>query len=162
SVMAAASPRPVFRSVASECWKFSRARLAPLAETDREVREVAALWRRTGTAGSTVVLSGDEATEDAFKQMAPALRSVHLATHGFFVDRPCAGEGPLLRSGLYLAGANRRDQAAADREDGVVTAEEIAALDLSAVNTVVLSACETGMGDVRGDEGILGLRRAFE
>lgn len=69
-------------------------------------------------------------------------------------------EHPLRLSGLALAGANRRSEAKEGEEDGVLTAEELAALDLSGVEWVVLSACETGIGSVDAGEGVFGLRRA--
>jgi CHAT domain-containing protein len=71
-------------------------------------------------------------------------------------------ESPLLRSGLALAGAERRDQTDPDQDDGILTAEEIASLDLSGVEWAVLSACDTGVGDVKAGEGVFGLRRAFQ
>jgi len=135
------------------------------------------------------VLTGREASEGALKRSAPGNRMLHVATHGFFLSADCpsglegtrgigllvpedsdqAGEttepklvqNPLLLSGLALAGANRREQAGADDEDGILTAQEIATLDLSSVRWATLSACETGTGEVLNGEGIFGLRRAF-
>jgi CHAT domain-containing protein len=132
-----------------------------------------------------VQLEGVAASEAAFKAAAPGKRVLHLATHGFFLGGRCpsaaaaagesraraissgdalprvAGENPLLLSGLALAGANRRAAVAAGEEDGILTAEEIAGLDLRGVEIVVLSACDTGVGEVKAGEGVLGLRRAF-
>jgi len=71
-------------------------------------------------------------------------------------------ESPLLLSGLALAGANRRAAAGPDEEDGILTAEEVAALNLEGVEWAVLSACETGLGTMAAGEGVLGLRRAFQ
>ena len=71
-------------------------------------------------------------------------------------------ENPLLLSGLALAGANRRVAAGPDEEDGILTAEEVAALNLEGVEWAVLSACETGLGTVAAGEGVMGLRRAFQ
>jgi|GEM_PF-1077236 len=138
------------------------------------------------------IVSGAGATETAFKTKAPGRRMIHLATHGFYLEDQCApaasgGRGmgglvaessghsltthepvaplkksvsPTLRSGLILAGANLRSETSSD--DGVLTAEEIGAMDLSTVEWAVISACATGVGTVKPGEGILGLRRAFE
>jgi len=73
-----------------------------------------------------------------------------------------SGGGPLLLSGLALAGANLRATAKPDEEDGILTAQEVASLDLSSVEWVVLSACDTGLGHLQSGEGVLGLRRAFQ
>jgi CHAT domain-containing protein len=104
-------------------------------------------------------------------------RVLHLATHGFFLrDRPASGgagsdqlagpgmENPLLRSGLALAGANtwlRHGALPPEAEDGLLTAEDVCGLDLLSTELVVLSARETGLGEVRMGEGVFGLRRAF-
>jgi CHAT domain-containing protein len=133
-------------------------------------------------------LTGAAASESAFKQMAAGRRVIHLATHAFLLQDGCswsagrgegppprggsaspdppraAGDNPLLLTGMALAGANRREETDGreDVEDGILTAEEIASLDLSGVEWAVLSACETGVGAVRSGEGVLGLRRAFQ
>jgi CHAT domain-containing protein len=135
-----------------------------------------------------VLLSGSDACEGTFKARASGRRVLHLATHGFFLDgsgdgspapgrgvalpglagpRPvrvawdAAGERPLQRSGLALAGANRRAPAGPGDEDGILTAEEIATLDLEGVEWAVLSACDTGRGTIQAGEGVFGLCRAF-
>jgi CHAT domain-containing protein len=133
----------------------------------------------TAPGDGVVRLDGSAAGEAAFKIAAPGRRGLHLATHGFFLGGSCLSaldsaadwegqlgsaalaENPLLFSGLALAGANRRDEAGPGEEDGILTAEEIASLDLSGVRWAVLSACDTGIGDIRAGEGVFGLRRAF-
>jgi CHAT domain-containing protein len=113
------------------------------------------------------VFTGISATESELKQVT-APRILHLSTHGFF--RPpqeidpndktrVIAENPLLRSGLVLAGANNF-QGGRD-EDGILTALEAAGLNLWGTKLVVLSACETGVGEARSGEGVYGLRRAF-
>jgi CHAT domain-containing protein/Tfp pilus assembly protein PilF len=134
----------------------------------------------------TPVILGGAASESLVKgHKAP--RVLHIATHGFFLPsdggvstvEPDAGsahpdgggvrdlsklENPLLRSGLALAGANTwldGEAVPADAEDGLLTAADVSGLDLQGTELVVLSACQTGLGQVRGGEGVFGLRRAF-
>jgi CHAT domain-containing protein len=117
-----------------------------------------------------LVLTGEQATETALKRLHGP-RILHIATHGFFLEdqvvepvksgRSRAApvrEDPMLRSGLAFAGANRP---ASGDDDGVLTALEAAGLDLVGTKLVVLSACETGFGEVKNGEGVFGLRRAF-
>jgi CHAT domain-containing protein/Tfp pilus assembly protein PilF len=123
------------------------------------------------------VLTQDKATESRLKQLHRP-RMLHIATHGFFLrdyelpaaplrvggvahDQPAVplGENLLLRSGLALAGANLGRSGAQD--DGILTAAEVAQMDLRGTQLVVLSACETGVGDVQNGEGVYGLRRAL-
>jgi CHAT domain-containing protein len=157
-------------------------RFAALPGSSLEADEVEKMWRRRSARGEGVErgalkLTGADASEAAFKRSAPGRQVLHLATHGFTLQDSClsgsTGAGgeergragnPLLLAGLALAGANRRDEARAraDEEDGILTAEEIASLDLRGVEWAVLSGCETGVGPVQTGEGVLGLRRAFE
>jgi CHAT domain-containing protein len=117
------------------------------------------------------LLTGDAATKSALKQTV-APRVLHIATHGFFLQAPhtvadgyaraatvAESDNPLLRSGLALAGANQRGAATAD--DGILTALEASGLNLWGTKLVVLSACDTGLGEVHNGEGVYGLRRAF-
>jgi CHAT domain-containing protein/Tfp pilus assembly protein PilF len=100
------------------------------------------------------VLLRRQATEAALKQ-ARAPRILHIATHGFFLGDV---EEPSVRSGLALSGANRgRD----GDQDGVLTALEVAGLNLWGTKLVVLSACDTGVGEIKNSEGVQGLRRAL-
>jgi CHAT domain-containing protein len=176
----------LLRGPTSECGDFRSLRFKPLPNALAEVEEVASLWTATTPGKSVVRLTGRDASEGAFKRQAPGKRVLHLATHGFFLDDRCQstlssaqagsrdgtslaeeapnGETPLVLSGLALAGANRRDDPAEDqeKEDGILTAAEVASLDLRGVEWAVLSACGTGVGPVQTGEGVLGLRRAFQ
>jgi CHAT domain-containing protein len=132
--------------------------------------------------------TGREALEEILRSRG-APEVLHLATHGFFLkdldlagladDSPERGiqqvtmapkkkgkrvkmENPLLRSGIALAGANTAlETGDAGRSDGIVTAEKILGLRLRGTDMVVLSACDTGLGEVKAGEGVYGLRRAF-
>ncbi len=134
---------------------------APLFGTAQEARAIKTLF------SNATLLTGAYATEAALKQVN-APRLLHLATHGFFladtVSQPTAKVNPLLRSGLALAQANLRQQlttSPATGEDGILTALEAAGLNLWGTRLVTLSACDTGLGEVRNGEGVYGLRRAF-
>ena len=124
----------------------------------------------------TTTLNNDEASETQFKSLnGKSPDVIHIATHGFFFKNDKAkdnndiefknADNPLLRSGLLLAHANyawQNGNNPYERNDGILTALEISNLDLSKTDLVVLSACETGLGDIEGSEGVYGLQRALK
>ena len=124
-------------------------------------------------------MTGKQATKAALRR-AEAPRLLHIATHGFFlldaansatpaspkpetngtraISASVKIENPLLRSGLALAGANLSKSG---DDDGILTALEASSLNLWGTKLVTLSACDTGVGEVKNGEGVYGLRRAF-
>lgn len=141
--------------------------LAPLPGTRAEIEALAELARTRGLAVRR--LEGRAAGKASLFALAPGASVLHLATHGWFLDpTPASADAarfaPMLLAGLALAGA---DGALADRRDpfgrvpGLVTAEELAALDLSACDLAVLSACETHVGLRRAGQGIQSLQAAL-
>jgi CHAT domain-containing protein/tetratricopeptide (TPR) repeat protein len=184
------SQEPVFyRGALPACRDFRNLRFSPLPGARAEADEIVSLWRRAAPsagrpADSVLELTGRDAGEGAFKRNASGRSVLHLATHGFWLQQPCDAPGakpegaaasatppskpaataPLLLSGLALAGANHRNDPAdsSKGEDGILTAEEVASLDLRSVGWVVLSACQSGVGPTLRGEGVLGLRRAFQ
>jgi CHAT domain-containing protein len=131
---------------------------APLAGTALEARSIKSLFPEAN------VLTGREATVAALKQ-ADAPRILHIATHGFFLEPDTTNplhvtesQNPLLRSGLALADSNVNRQGA---RDGILTALEASGLNLWGTRLVTLSACDSGIGEVKNGEGVYGLRRAF-
>jgi len=132
----------------------------PLEATDEETLTLVAMHRR-GLKSKRVSgrLSGLVATEKRLKLELPKYNFLHLATHGFFEPMELEDQLPGLSAGLVCANANLPKKK--DGEDGYLTAEEVALLDLQNCQMVVLSACETALGTVRAGEGLQSLRRAF-
>ncbi len=185
--LASEAKRPsTHRGSSASCETFRKRRFSALPAAATEVSEIVRLWRSasSGSLGrppEAIALTGAQASEGLFKRLAPRHGVLHFATHGFFLGDDCSSratsgsdgrrggpavaaamsESPLHLSGLAFAGGNRRADAGEGREDGVLTAEEIASLDLHAAAWVVLSGCDTGLGAIRPREGVLGLRRAF-
>jgi CHAT domain-containing protein/tetratricopeptide (TPR) repeat protein len=165
-----------YRGNRSACGGFGSMQFEALPASAREVGEIAAVWEHTKGLGAVHELQRAAASEAAFKLEAPGKQVLHLAVHGFFLGdcvsmEPKSSEGsaevireenPLLLSGLALAGANRRNATGPQEEDGILTAEEVAAMDLTGVEWAVLSACESGVGELKAGEGVFGLRRAFQ
>ena len=154
-----------------------------LPGTRDEVADIQATFANQFGAGASTQLTKDHATKSAFHNNASKYEYLHISTHGFFAppelksaeavadasgahtdplaDRQSiSGYQPGLLSGLVLAGANRRYEDG--KEDGILTALEVAEMDLSHVRLATLSACETGLGQTAGTEGLLGLQRAFQ
>ncbi len=161
-----------FRGSGTACKERQALRFDPLPGARREAHEVADVWirRHPGRTDAVQTLEGVKASKQNLKRLAPKFSVVHVATHTFFLEEAClpahlahASENPLLLSGLAFAGANHHDQAgsAAAASDSILTAEEIASMDLSRVGWMVLSGCETGLGKIHPGEGVLGLRRAL-
>ena len=145
---------------------LSEVYFTPLKRTTQEALTIKSLFAEAN------VLTGTQATESSLKKVS-APRILHIATHGFFLtDTVTASsqegtrsistnikiENPLLRSGLALAGANLHKSA---NDDGILTALEASGLNLWGTKLVTLSACDTGIGEVKNGEGVYGLRRAF-
>lgn len=156
--------------------QFSR-----LPDTKVETDAIAGLLRQ-GTQIKVQNLAGRQALESTLLAQSQP-RILHLATHGFFLQdeasggsetrglkavqliKPASGAvhtqltNPMLRSGIALAGVNR--SLPQGQDDGLVTAEKILGMRLLGTDLVTLSACETGVGDIKAGEGVFGLKRAF-
>ncbi len=145
--------------------------ISPLPGTEKEVQQIQSLlkankWRET------TLLNADAKEETLKKMLKPNV--LHIATHGFFqgdIDGKINyTTNPLYRSGILLSGAaetlqhrvDLRGNAQPGKEDGILTAFEALNLNIDNTDLVVLSACETGLGEIRNGEGVFGLQRAFK
>ncbi|MEP7195729.1 MAG: CHAT domain-containing tetratricopeptide repeat protein [Saprospiraceae bacterium] len=161
----------------AESWNY-------LPGTEREVNSIEQIVKNNGFIPT--LYKANDATESTFKKIGTdssvSPRILHIATHGFFYPdqkKPIQtldsihqkepvfkiSGHPMLRSGLIFAGANaawQGDKTAKGSDDGILTAFEIAQMNLSNTELVVLSACETGLGEIQGNEGVYGLQRAFK
>ncbi len=149
--------------------------LNPLPGTQVEVDAVDKLLKNAGWQATEY--TGELALKDTMTQVQGP-RVVHIATHGFFLSdeeltaeaeergtKANVNEDPMLRSGLFFAGADRVREGAAPEQgvdDGVLTAFEASQLNLEGTELVVLSACETGLGKELNSDGVFGLRRGLE
>jgi CHAT domain-containing protein/Tfp pilus assembly protein PilF len=145
-----ASARRARRSVVTTD-NLSSVYFAPLVSTGSEARAIKSLFPEA------TLLTGANATKSALTAVE-APRFLHIATHGFFLSANAEVDNPLLRSGLALSGAN---VSPADRGAGILTALEATNVNLWGTKLVTLSACDTGIGEVKNGEGVYGLRRAF-
>jgi CHAT domain-containing protein len=153
-----------------------------LIGTAEEVNGISETFSKKGL--KDFLYTGIIASEATFKKLnGTPIDIIHIATHGFYLpveeskrqemrfmgmdneSRNVVVKNPLLRSGLAFAGANRvwRGDSIPDNwEDGILTSHEISQINLTHTDLVVLSACETALGDIKGSEGVFGLQRAFK
>ena len=156
---------------------------SPLPGAEREGQEIDELCKKNR---STLLFIKNKAEEEQLRNIKKAPDILHIATHGFFLKSqenlskrlmklqrsmdplkliPPPGDNPLLRAGLAFAGINKNAKYLGEIDtdnDGVLTALEVLGLKLYGTRLVVLSACETGLGEVHVGEGVYGLRRAFQ
>jgi len=154
-------------------------KIPALPGTKKEVITIESLLKRSGF--NTEKLMEQKASEESVKTISEKKpRILHIATHGFFlkdeqlqgdklfgIEIDKAKEDPLLRSGLMLANSEKTMDNLNNRENqtqnnGILTAFEAMNMSLENTELVVLSACETGLGDVKAGEGVYGLQRAFQ
>ena len=133
----------------------------PLPGTKAEVQRIGDLFKQSHSEQQLHLLTGAGASTGAFCATAADQRWIHLATHAYFAGGSGqAGVDALeLRSAIVLAGAS---SAAPSADNGLLTALEVASLDLDRTDLAVLSACETGLGTIQEGEGVQGLQRAFQ
>lgn len=133
--------------------------VSELPGTKVEISNINKMLEAKGISTSTFL--SDQAHEEQLKSTS-STNILHIATHGFFEESASdvIKDDPLLHSGLLLA--NIKESASLQEENGIITAKEVAQLNLSGSKLVVLSACETGKGKVVNGEGVYGLQRAFQ
>ncbi|HYG02748.1 MAG TPA: CHAT domain-containing protein, partial [Chryseosolibacter sp.] len=140
---------------AGELLELKKESIADLPGTEMEITSIRTTLQNHHWAVTSY--SGVTATESNVKNVrAPTV--LHIATHGFFVEDTLNIINPMIRSGVIMAGVKAVEKTS---DDGILTAYEATNLDLTQTELVVLSACETGLGEVKNGEGVYGLQRAI-
>ncbi len=144
---------------------------SPLPKTRKESQSITRTLKKKAKLKISSYYGAD-AREKILKEISQAPKVLHLSTHGYFCkDLDFTSnrllENPLLRSGLAMAGANRlkdegEEELRREGEDGILTAYEVSGLNLTGTELATLSACETGVGEIKTGEGVFSLRRAFQ
>ncbi len=142
---------------------FSLENISDLPGTEEEIKTVSDILEKESIQFTQFL--GENSTEQNIKANLDK-NIVHIATHGFFFDQKASDHNdaivdPMLSSGLLFAGASNNNITEMSGEDGILTAFEIMNLGIQNNKMVILSACETGLGEVSAGEGIYGLQRAF-
>lgn len=149
----------------TEKLKEGKASIPALDGAEKEILEIAKILETNHRASTHLI--GHPVTEDTIRALeAPYV--LHISTHGYFMERKPGSEmvsNPMLNSGLLLAGSGKilesKEGGYINQKQGVLTASEVMDLNFSKTDLVVLSACETGRGQVEVGEGVYGLQRAF-
>ena len=159
------STRGVMSSVSALDRDEDRDRLNYLPGTKTEVYNIIERLKKKKV--KTKLYEGSKANEESFKALSgKEISTMHIATHGFFLpaEEKMTGDQSLIMSGLLLSGANcawQNKPIPEGVEDGILTAKEISFMDLRKTDLVVLSACQTALGEITG-EGVFGLQRGFK
>lgn len=180
SIIPEANQHSILRSISA------RGGFEPLYSTLEEIHKISSLL--TANKVTTTLYSGNEGTEDSFKALSgKGTNILHMSTHGMYIEPdsiknkkrklnydfleliindkdPVKEDIVLTHSFLVMSGGNklnRREKVERGLSDGILTAYEISQVDLSKVDLVVLSACETGLGDIENG-GVYGLQRGFK
>lgn len=137
----------------------------PLPNTKIEVAAISPILQSEQI--EVTIYTGDTANEESVKALSGKEQNIlHFATHGFFAKDKTYSDDPLNRSGLVFAGVDKVKRAGIKEiqdglNEGILTSKEISYLDFQSADIVVMSACETGLGEITKD-GVFGLQRAFK
>ncbi len=142
--------------ISEELISFKDQNFSDLPGTAEEVSVIASVLKNQRM-NVTSYIGADALEENVKKLKKPEV--LHIATHGFFVEDTASSVSPMIRSGIILAGVRNVDNK--NKEDGILTAYEATNLDLEGTDLVALSACQTGLGEVRNGEGVYGLQRSI-
>lgn len=142
--------------------------LKPNLYTQKEVKNIQKILNKNGWKTSLWIKK--EAREDSLKRLSQSPTILHIASHGYYVEKQSSSnlailknKNPLLRSMLFLTGAqNTLNNEDIGEDDGILSAYEMSNLNLSETELVVLSACHTGLGNIKNGEGVYGLQRAVK
>ncbi|MFL5729616.1 MAG: CHAT domain-containing protein [Cytophagaceae bacterium] len=137
--------------------EFSRQKFADLPGTEKEIENISGIFNSNHW--QTEIFIRENASEENLKSMRSA-DVIHIATHGFFLADDGRHVNSMIRSGIVLSGINRHSETS--QEDGILTAYEATNLALDSSRLIVLSACETGLGEMRNGEGVYGLQRGLK
>lgn len=136
---------------------FSEQEFIDLPGTEREVESIEEVFNSHQL--KTQIFLNESATEENIKSLQSP-RVLHIATHGFFLQDDGQHINSMIRSGIILSGVKNRSSQLS--QDGILTAYEATGLTLEKTDLVVLSACETGLGEVKNGEGVYGLQRGLK